>query len=64
MIERFGGSLSKHRGLICDKAVELAEADGRGEDGVDNTDMEIAEEMVSDEIKACLMLCIAKCKKY
>ena len=57
MIDQFGGSL-------CDKAVELAKADGRGEDAVDNVDMEIAEEMVSDKIKACLMLCIVNRKKY
>ena len=64
MIEQFGGSLSKHPGLIRDKAVELAEADGRGEDAVEDADVEMAEEMVSDKIKACLMLCIANRKKY
>lgn len=64
MIEQFGGSLAKHPGLIRDKAIALALADGRGEDDVEDADVEMAEEMVADEMKACLMLCTSNRKRF
>jgi hypothetical protein len=61
-LEQFGGSIGYQPGLIADRALAIAEAAGRN-DPID-ADVLAAERAVTDEMKACLMLCLANKGRY
>jgi hypothetical protein len=58
MLEQFGGSLGYQTGLVADRAIQLATTAGRA-DEPDDADVLAAEQAIAEEMKACLMLCLA-----
>jgi hypothetical protein len=62
MLEQFGGSLGYQTGLVAERAAAIATAAGRA-DPID-ADEEAAEAAIADEMKACLMLCLANKGRY
>jgi hypothetical protein len=62
MLEQFGRSLGGQPGLIAEQATEIAEADGR--ENANEDDITAAEKIVSQEMNAMLMLCMANKTRF
>lgn len=57
MLKQFGSTLEYQPGLINERAAEIAAADGQA--NTNNADVDAAEGLVAEEMKAALMLCMA-----
>ena len=64
IVEQFGGSVSNHPGLVNQRALEIAVANGRNANTINEGDVARAREMIDEEIKAAYMISGANNSKF